>query len=113
MPRAPDVQDPSRSSRHRAEQLGLEDIFALLVLFRRFVSFVVLPAHRVVALPTLDVAYDMTAGCHVPLAGIALDDIDDGVEEVGLSMLASEVPTDDVVMVREMRLTVLATVDPL
>jgi len=48
---------------------------------------------------------------HVPLAGLACCDIHNVVEEVCFAMLAAEISTYDVLMVREMRLAVLASVD--
>lgn len=33
----------------------------------------------------------MFPGCHAPLAGLSLNDVDDGVEEIGFAMLAAEV----------------------
>jgi len=53
----------------------------------------------------------MSAGCHVPLAGIAGRDVDDVVEKVRFAMLAPEISAYDVFMVREMRLAVLAAIN--
>ena len=33
----------------------------------------------------------MATGCHAPLHGLGLGDINDGVEEIGLAVLATEV----------------------
>jgi hypothetical protein len=74
-----------------AEQLGLEDELALLVLLGILVGLVVLPADRVLALPAGDVAHNVPARCHVALARLARLDVDDRVEEVGFAMLATEV----------------------
>ena len=81
----------SASSGHSAEQLSLEDEFALLVLFRCFVRFVVLPTDCLFALAALNITYNVSTCRHVALAGLALCDVDDAVEEVGFAMLAAEV----------------------
>jgi hypothetical protein len=122
-----------------AQQLGLEDELALLVLLRLLVGLVVLPADDAQTLLALDVAHQVSPRRHVALAGLALLDVDDRVEEVGLAVLAAEVllalatdvgpfredgkeaerwkaghgtySADDVVMVGEMRLALAATVD--
>lgn len=120
-------------SAHGTQKLSLEYEFALLVLLARLVSLVVLPADRLLALAAGDVAHDVAAGRHVALAGLARFDVDDGVKKEGFAMLATEVlvfllavvkeavgwmslgvkayATDDVVVIREMRLAVLAAVD--
>ena len=79
---------------HGAEQLCLQDEFALLVLLAGLVRFVVLPAHRFLALSAVNIAYDVATGGHVALVGLGLGDVDNAVEEVGLSMLAAEVLGD-------------------
>lgn len=73
------------------EQLGLENELALLVLLGRLVGLVVLPADDLVADAAGDVADDVAAGGHVTLARLGALDVDDGVEEVGLAVLAAEV----------------------
>lgn len=77
--------------RDRAEELSLKNVLALLVLLRGLVRLVVLPADGLLALPARDVAHDVPAGRHVALAGLALGDVDNRVEEVGLAVLAAEV----------------------
>jgi hypothetical protein len=74
-----------------AEQLGFEDELALLVLFAALVGLVVLPAYRLLALPTRDVAHDMSPRRHVTLARFARIDVHHVIEQVGLTMLAAEV----------------------
>ena len=74
-----------------AQQLGLEDELALLVLLASLVGLVVFPAHRLLALGAVDVADNVAAGGHVALVGVGLGDVDDVVEEIGLAMLAAEV----------------------
>lgn len=82
----------SRSSLvNRAQQLGLQDILPLLVLLRRLVRLVVLPANRLLALTAADIPHHVAAGRHVALYGIGLRDVDDGGEEVGFPVLAAEV----------------------
>lgn len=39
----------------------------------------------------MDVADNVAAGGHVALVGFGLSNVDDGVEEVGLAVLAAEV----------------------
>lgn len=82
----------SRSSLiNRAQQFGLQDVLPLLVLLRRLVRLVVLPAHRLLALTAADIPHHVAAGRHVALYGIGLRDVDDGGEEVGFTVLAAEV----------------------
>lgn len=73
------------------EQLRLENKLALLVFFRRLVGLVVFPADNLVTNATADVAHDVAAGGHVALARVGTLDVDDGVEEVCLTVLAAEV----------------------
>lgn len=75
----------------RAQQLGLEDELALLVLLAALVGLVVLPAHRLLALAAGDVAHDVAARGHVALAGLAHVDVDHRVEKEGFAVLAAEV----------------------
>lgn len=74
-----------------AQQLCLQNELALLVLFARLVSLVVLPADCLLALPAVDVADYVATGRHVALVGIRLGDVDDAVKEVGFAVLAAEV----------------------
>lgn len=53
----------------------------------------------------------MSAGSHIPFVGSARVDVHDAMEEIGLTMLATEVTTDDVLMVGEVGLAMLAAVD--
>lgn len=115
-----------------AQQLGFQDVFALLVLLTALECLVILPSNCLVALLTCNVTHDMASSSHVPLGGLTLNHVDNGIEEVGFAMLAAEVllkslsvkfvsiagfehevsyPADDVVVVGEMRLTVLTAVD--
>jgi len=59
----------------------------------------------------MDVTDYVAASCHVSFARFALGDINDRIEEVGLAMLASKVPADDIIVIRKMRLAVLTTVN--
>jgi hypothetical protein len=74
-----------------AEKLGLENKFALLILFRRLVCLVVFPSNDLGALAAGDVSNDVATGGHVALARIAGVDIDDIVEEICLTVLAAKV----------------------
>lgn len=80
-----------RRSRHRAQQLCLENELALLVLLAGLIGLVVLPADRLLTLATVDVADNVAAGGHVALVGLRLGDVDDAVEQVRLAVLAAEV----------------------
>ena len=55
---------------HRTEQLGLEYELALLVLLARLVRLVVLPPHRLPALPAQYVPHDVPARRHVAFRGV-------------------------------------------
>jgi len=94
-----------------AEQLGLEDELALLVLFAGFVGLVVLPTDCFVALTASDVADNVPACRHVTFARLASRHVHDTVEQIRLAVLAAEVPADYVLMVGQMRLAVPAPVD--
>ena len=76
---------------YRTQQLGLEYELPFLVLLARLERLVVLPAHRLLALPAHDVPHDMPSRRHVAFGGFGLRDVDDGVEEVGFAVLAAEV----------------------
>lgn len=73
-----------------AQQFSLEDKFTLLVLFRRFVSLIVFPTHRLLALATSNIPHDVPTSRHVPLCRVALHDIDHGIEKVRFAMLATK-----------------------
>ena len=73
------------------KQFRLEYVLALFVFLRRFVSLIVLPTNRALALPARDVAHNVSAGCHASLVGVALDDVDDFLEEECFAVLAAEV----------------------
>lgn len=88
---SPTLSPSLHPSTHRTKQLLLQNKLPLLILFRLLVRAVVLPAHRLFALTTGDVAHDVAAGGHVALAGLALLDVDDAVEEEGFAVLAAEV----------------------
>jgi len=94
-----------------AKQLGLKNKLPLLILLTTLKRLIVLPAHRLVTLPTTNIPHDMSARRHVSLGGFAGGDVHDVVEEVGFAVLAAEIPTDDVFMVTQVSLAVLATVD--
>lgn len=73
------------------QQLSLQYVFALLVLFRRFKSLVVLPAYRLLALPAVDVTHHVPARRHVAFNGLGLRNIHHGVEKVGFAVLTAEI----------------------
>lgn len=76
---------------HLHQELTLENILPLLVLLARFKGLIVLPADVATALPAHDVAHNVLAGGHAAFAGVALGDVDDGVEEEGFAVLSAEV----------------------
>lgn len=76
---------------HIGKQLGLQNELALLVLLVGLIGSIVLPSDHLLALAAVDVPDDVAARRHVALAGFTGLDVDDRVEEVGLSVLASEV----------------------
>lgn len=76
---------------HLAEQLGLQNELALLVLLRRLVRLVVLPADNLAAAATGDVAHHVPARRHIALGRSARFDIDHRVEQVRFAMLAPKV----------------------
>lgn len=53
----------------------------------------------------------MSASRHVSFGGFASGYVDDVIEEVGFAVLASEIPTDNILMVAQMSLAVLAPID--
>ena len=76
---------------HRTQQLRLQYEFAFLVLLRRLVRLVVLPPHRLLALPAHYIPHNVPTRRHVAFAGVRLRNVHDGVEEVGFAVLAAEV----------------------
>jgi hypothetical protein len=74
-----------------AQQLSFKNEFAFLVFFTRLKCFIIFPSYCLVALSACDVSDDMTAGRHIPFAGITGCDVYDVVEEVGFAMLTAEV----------------------
>ena len=81
----------SQPLKHLHKQLGLQDIFALLVLLTRLIRLIVLPSHRLLALPTRNIPHYVSSGSHVAFGGFGLGDVYDGIEEVGFTVLAAEV----------------------
>lgn len=73
----------------------LEDELALLVLFRRDVGAVVLPAQDGMALIAPYIADGVHARGHVPVLWLAKVDIDDLVKEECLAVLAVELARDE------------------
>ena len=75
----------------RAQQLRFKNVFSLLVLLARLIRLVVLPPHRLLALPARNIPHNVSSGRHIALCGFCLCDIDDGAEEVGFAVLAAEI----------------------
>lgn len=80
----------SSFSVYGAQQLSFQNILALLVFLRVLVGLVVLPAHRLLTLPTVDIADHMQACRHFALHSLGLGDVNDSIEQIGFSMLAAE-----------------------
>ena len=76
---------------HRTQQLRLQYELAFLVLLRRLERLVVLPPHRLLALPAHNIPHDVPTRRHVAFVGVRLRNVDDGVEEVGFAVLPAEV----------------------
>ena len=76
--------------RHEHQQLRLQDVFPLLVFLIRLIRLIVLPPHRLLALPARNIPHYVSTGRHVAFCGFALGHIHDGVEEVGFAVLAPE-----------------------
>lgn len=81
----------SRQLADDGEQLGFQDELALFVLLGRLVGLVVLPADCLAAASTHDVPHDVAPRCHVTFVGLGTADVDNDVEEIGLTMLAAKV----------------------
>lgn len=130
---------PSHLLSDVAQQLSLQDELALFVLLAGFVSFVVFPAHCLLALSTRNVSDYVFSRSHCPFVGFSSNIVDDVVEEISFSMLTPEVlrqsarwiwegfifssnsgatkdyqgahPTDDIFVVRKMGFAILASID--
>lgn len=81
---------------HLTQQLLFQNVLALFILLRALVRAIIFPTHNLFALSTADVADDVSACRHVTLAGLALLDVYDAVEEVGFAVLAAEVLGEEV-----------------
>lgn len=81
----------SALSCHGAEQLRFQDELAFLVLLAGLVSFIILPAYGLLALSTVDVAYDVATGGHVALVRLRLGDVDNAIKQICFTMLTAEV----------------------
>lgn len=73
------------------QQFRLKNELPLLILLTRLKRLIVLPPHRLIALPARNIPHDVPAGCHVAFRGIAGCDVYDAVEEVSFAVLAPEV----------------------
>ena len=73
----PEIKSRSTALVDSAEQFGLQNIFALLVLFGVLESLIVLPTHSVPTLPAIYVSYHVLACCHVTLCSFVESDIHD------------------------------------
>jgi len=94
-----------------AKQLSFQNILSLFVLLTCLECLVIFPAYRLIALSARDVSHDVSAGGHIALARFTRDDVDNVIKEVGFAMLATEVPTDNVLVVGKMSLAVFAAID--
>lgn len=96
-----------------AKELLLEDELALFVLLRALIGLVVLPPDHLFTLPASDVSHGVSAGSHVAVAGLGSLGVHHAVEEEGFAMLATEVTADNLIVVGQVSLAVLAAVDAL
>ena len=76
---------------HLDQQLGLQNVFAFLVLLGVLKRPLILPTHEMPTLSAVYVPYDVPSRGHISLCGIAGVDVDDVFEEEGFAVLASEV----------------------
>ena len=81
---APDLID-------RSQQLRLQDELSFLVFLILLVGLIVLPPHRLLALPAENVPHHVSPRRHVALGGGTFVDIDHAGEEEGFAVLAAEV----------------------
>ena len=96
------------ASSPKTDTLGsYKNVFPFLVLLTGFVSLVVLPSHRLVALLAYYIPDYMSASCHISFHRFALSGIHNGGEQEGFAMLAAEVAGDNVVEVCEVGLAIL------
>lgn len=93
------------------KQLRLQNELPLLVFLTTLKCLIVFPPHRIATLSALYVADDVSASRHVSFGGFAGGYVDDVVEEVGFAVLAPEIPTDNILVIAQMSLAVLATID--
>lgn len=75
----------------RSEQRQFLTVWKRLTFLARFISLVVFPSYRLVALFAYDVPHNVSPCCHISLHRFTLFDVDDIGEEERLSMLATEV----------------------
>lgn len=94
-------------SRHRTQQLTLQDKLAFFVLLTRLISLIVLPPHRLATLTAQYIAYDVAACSHVSFHCFCLFDIHDCREEERFTVLTTKVARDDVVEVGKVGFTTL------
>lgn len=106
-----DFQLTEASSINIAKQLSLKDKFALLVLLGCLKCFVIFPPNYFLALTAGNVANNVTASCHMAFVWLASFKIDDVIEEICFAMLSSEMPADDVFVIRQVRFAVLAPIN--
>lgn len=80
------------------EQFLFENKLSLLVLLAALVCLVVLPSYRFLALSAGNIAHNMSTGRHAALYSFAMSNVDNIIEEVCFSVLASEVLRDREIM---------------
>jgi len=74
------------------EQIPLENEFAFFILLTAFIGIVIFPSECYAAFAAVDVSDDVVACSHCALTRVALNDINNLLEEIGSSMLAIECP---------------------
>lgn len=76
---------------HHAQQFFFQYKFPLFILLTGLVCFVILPAHRLLALPAVNITDNMPSGGHATLHRFRRGNVDDIAEEVCFAMLAAEI----------------------
>jgi hypothetical protein len=80
-----------RGSINTTNQPFLQYIFPLFIFLRRLKGTIIFPTHDFFTLSTADIADYVAAGGHVSFCGFGAEGVDYCAEEVGFSMLASEI----------------------
>jgi len=105
------LPSPDPNSSDVAEKFSLKNEFSFFVFLAGLVCFVILPADCFLALSAGDIPNDVLPCCHGPLTCLARNVINHIAEQVGFSVLTSEVPTYNVIVIRQMSFAVFTPID--